>query len=65
MMDNLVLFERHDAEQQKWLKSKPICCRCKEHIQQEQAVEINGKYYCEECEEFAWQEIRKEFLTTI
>lgn len=64
-MDNLELFERHDAESEKWLNSKPICHKCGEHIQQESAVEYRGKYYCEECEDSAWAQIRHEFLEEI
>lgn len=44
------------------LAKQPVCCRCKEHIQQEFAVQHNGKWYCEECEDDAWEEIREEHL---
>ena len=60
--DNLDLFERHDAEQEARLRKMPICCKCKEHIQQEEAVKHKGKWYCEDCEDYAWDKIKKEFL---
>ena len=65
MMDNYDLWEQHDAEQEEWLRSKPKCCRCGEHIQQEEAVEYDGEYWCEECEEFLWKKIRREYLEEI
>ena len=49
--DNSDLFERHDAEQEAELRKLPVCCKCKEHIQQEEAVCYNGKWYCEDDEE--------------
>lgn len=39
----------HDWETQRWLDSLPKCERCDEPIQQEKAVCIDGKYYCDEC----------------
>lgn len=65
MKDNYDLWEAHDAEQEKWLRSKPKCCRCKERIQQESVVNYDGEYWCEECEEFLWRKIRREYLEEI
>ncbi len=42
-------FERREAEQERWLQSRPTCCQCGEHIQEERAVRINGDWYCDEC----------------
>lgn len=42
-------FNSHDAEQEELLKSKPICKCCREHIQQDSAVCIDGDYYCDIC----------------
>lgn len=47
--DNSDLFERHDAEQARRLKRLPICDCCENHIQQESALKIDGKWYCDEC----------------
>ena len=63
--DPIADFNRHDAEQERWLRSRPICCKCKEHIQESEAVKYKEKYYCEECEDSAWQEIRKEYKESI
>ena len=47
--DPLSDFYKHDAEQTEWLKKLPKCERCGEPIQQEDAVHIDDKYYCDEC----------------
>lgn len=47
--DPLRDFENHCYEQEQWLKRRPICCECKEHIQDEQALHIGNKWYCEKC----------------
>jgi formylmethanofuran dehydrogenase subunit E len=48
-MDNYSLFLKHEAEQEKWLKSRPICSSCKEPIQEDHLYRIDGKNYCESC----------------
>ena len=65
LMDNSDLFERHDAEQERELRKLPVCCCCGDPIQQEQAVCFNGNFYCEDCEDEAWELIRKEYLEDI
>ena len=47
--DPIADFNRHDAEQQKLLERLPKCCCCDEPIQQEQAVRIDGRWYCDGC----------------
>ena len=44
-------FERHDAEQQKWLKKRPKCAWCDEHIQEESAIYFEGEneWMCDSC----------------
>lgn len=48
-VDNYSLWEERDNEQEKWLRSRPKCDYCKEHIQDEHAFEIDGYLICEEC----------------
>lgn len=60
--DNFDLFASYDAEQEAVLRKMPYCCRCKEHIQQEEAVKFNDRWYCEDCESELWDEIRQEYL---
>ena len=47
--DPIADFERYDAEQQKLLEKLPVCYCCDEPIQQEQAVRIDGFWYCDGC----------------
>ena len=42
-------FERHDAQQEKWLQSRPVCEVCGDHIQDEHLYDIDGDLVCEEC----------------
>lgn len=53
--------EYFNAQEEK-LERLPKCCECGEPIQQEEAVEIDGNWYCEDCEDKAWEKIRKEYL---
>lgn len=41
----------YDAEQERELKKRPLCCKCGEHIQEDFAYDIFGDLYCDSC---AW-----------
>ena len=47
--DPVADFERHDREQQRKLEKMPVCKECGEHIQQEDAVLLDGNWYCDDC----------------
>ena len=50
--DPITDFLRHDAQQEAWLRHRPKCCLCGEHIQDEPAYRFSGKketWICEEC----------------
>lgn len=49
MIDNYDLWERHDAEQNRWLKRLPKCSICGEHIQQDMAFHYDGIWICDGC----------------
>lgn len=44
---------RYDAEMERrreeWEESRPVCNRCGNHIIDDEAVEIDGDYYCLDC----------------
>lgn len=42
-------FLEHDADQERWLSTRPRCSECDEPIQDETAYYINGEWICEEC----------------
>lgn len=54
--------EEHYAALDEKLAKQPVCCGCREHIQEEFAVHHNGKWYCKDCESKAWEVVREEFL---
>lgn len=47
--DNYDAFERHQAKQDAWIESRPVCIECGEHIQDDFLYDIDGDLYCEEC----------------
>ena len=47
--DNYDKWLARDWEQNQWLDSLPKCEICEEPIQQERAVCLDGKWYCDEC----------------
>ena len=40
---------RHDAEERAWRQSRPKCCECGYHIEDEYAYKINDEWLCKEC----------------
>ena len=42
-------FNRYDREQSRRAKRLPVCELCGERIYQDDAVCINGSWYCDEC----------------
>lgn len=67
MEDNYDLFEADDARKAKWLESRPICCVCKEPIQEEKMIYYNDQH-CHaliECEMEFWHDIRGDFLEDV
>ena len=44
-------FLRWDAENEEWLKSRPVCVMCGEPIQDDCYYDFGGGPMCEECTE--------------
>ena len=42
-------LEDETEKEMKYLAKLPKCSECKEPIQQDDAVCLNGKWYCDEC----------------
>lgn len=51
VVDNLDLYNRHEAEQERWLKKRPVCADCNQHIQDEKFYLINDEAICPDCME--------------
>lgn len=49
MIDNSDLFEIYDRERERKLEKLPTCRDCAQPIQQWDAVEIDGEWYCDQC----------------
>jgi hypothetical protein len=47
--DPLDDFARRDREQSKWLRSRPTCSCCGQHIQEERLLHIEGEFYHFSC----------------
>lgn len=47
--DPLADFARKDADDARWLDSRPKCYECGEPIQDDFCYEINGEIICEQC----------------
>ena len=46
---NVDLFFANAAGKEAWLRKRPVCICCGEHIQEEMAHQINGEYWCDKC----------------
>lgn len=55
-------FEAYDADFAIWVCTRPICAGCDEPIQTETCYAVNGKKFCRECGQYAWEEIRRHYL---
>lgn len=47
--DPLLDFDRHQADEEEWLMSRPVCDDCKEHIADDEAYHNNGIWICRSC----------------
>jgi formylmethanofuran dehydrogenase subunit E len=59
-MDAYDLWLRKEAEDERWLSSRPVCDRCGEPIQEDGYYDIDGEKWCRACVEGAWQRIRED-----
>lgn len=49
--------DRYYNEQEKWLLSRPVCCSCEEHIQDDYAYFIDDEWICEDCLKYFKKEV--------
>ena len=47
--DPIADISRHEDDQERWLRKRPLCSYCDEHIADEFAYNINGEWVCEMC----------------
>ena len=56
MEDAYSQWDHRERKREAWLRKRPVCCYCGEHIQSEYFYLINGEPICEDCLE---SELRK------
>jgi formylmethanofuran dehydrogenase subunit E len=47
--DNYSQWENHERQQEAWLRKRPVCCYCGEHIQDDYFYQINDEVICKDC----------------
>ena len=62
-MDNLDLFERYDAEQERQLHKLPVCEYCQEPIQDEHLWDIEGTLFHERCAEKQFRKLVEDYVS--
>lgn len=60
MRDAYDRFVDEEMRRAKMLERLPKCGLCEDHIQQEDAVRIDGKYYCDNCLKSSREEIGED-----
>jgi hypothetical protein len=59
--DNYSQWEYHERQAERWLASRPICCWCGEHIQEEPVYHpVTGEEMCPGCLEEYEEEQNEE-----
>lgn len=58
-------FDLYDRDQNEWLNRRPVCSGCRDRIQEGHAYEVRGRYYCEECQDVAWEKVKLDYLVVI
>lgn len=56
---NLAALDEHESRNERWLKSRPLCEKCYEPIQDDHYYEWGDRMLCESCME---EELRKYSL---
>lgn len=65
MNDNYDFYSQSQIDFVNKIKHLPKCKYCEEHILTEKAVTYNGKWVCNNCEQYLWFDIREDFLKEV
>lgn len=61
--DNPVLdFAKKDAEEEKWLRKRPICAYCNKPIQDERLWDFDGELYHDECAKNQFRKWTEDYM---
>lgn len=55
-------FARREREQEEWLKKRPKCAYCGQHIQDERLMVYDGNLYHFKCADFIFGEDTDDFI---
>ena len=64
--DNFSMWEHHQARQDAWVKNRPICACCGEHIQDDECYPIPGYeelIFCPNCMEYEIKRATEDFCS--
>ena len=62
MEDAYSQWEHRERKQEAWLRKRPVCCYCGEHIQSEYFYLINGEPICEDCLESEFRKNTEDYM---
>ena len=48
-------FDNREHKFYVWLKKRPICCECGEHISDEYGYKIDNNWYCKICIDYLFK----------
>ena len=49
MEDNYSMFEHRERQREAWLRSRPVCYHCGEHIQSNRLFDVEGVLWHRSC----------------
>ena len=55
-------FARREAEEERWLATRPLCCVCNRPIQEDRLFDIDGNLYHEECAEDEFKKWSEDYM---
>lgn len=62
LMDAYEMFKIRERRQEAWLRKRPVCAFCEEHIQEDFCYEINGEIVCSVCLDREFRKETEDFL---
>lgn len=62
MCDNYSQWKLREQQHECWLKKRPLCDYCEEHIQEEHFYLINGECICPDCMENNFKKWTEDFV---
>lgn len=60
--DNYDIWCAHQAEEERQMERRPVCCHCDEHIGGDFCFYIEGDIWCEECMLDEFRRLTEDFI---